>query len=144
MILERRPLMRGTPRLMNRGMNARDTEILRIAVLLRDDSTCVYCGTTRGAVRFVDGRKTLVKVTVDHILPRSWGGRDTPKNLVCACDRCNTMKATMDDETFAFMLKRMGLIKTRSELTDRVKVAIAKRLDRKRAARIYTQLNRKK
>jgi hypothetical protein len=45
-------------------------------ILKRDNYTCVYTG------------KKLSKdqVSIDHILPRSRGGRDTWENLVC-CDR---------------------------------------------------------
>lgn len=125
-------------------MNARAAEILRIAILLRDGNACVYCGGQRGERRLINGRMAVVKVTVDHVLPRSWGGKDTPRNLVCACERCNTMKATMDGETFAFMLKRYGFIKTRRQLTRRIDDAVAKPLDRRRAAAIYTQLTTKK
>lgn len=125
-------------------MNARAAEILRIAILLRDGNACVYCGGHRGERRLINGRMAVVKVTVDHVLPRSWGGKDTPRNLVCACERCNTMKATMDGETFAFMLKRYGFIKTRRQLTRRIDDAVAKPLDRCRATAIYTQLTTKK
>lgn len=119
-------------------------EVLRIAILLRDRKTCVFCGAVRGQVRLFDGAPVRVKVTVDHVLPRSWGGKDYPSNLVCACERCNTMKATMDGETFAFMLKRHGLITTRRELTDRIEAATAQRIDLVKAARVYAAANKKK
>lgn len=49
-------------------------------ILKRDHHQCQYCGTTEGSV------------TVDHIIPRVRGGRDTWENLVCACTRCNAKK----------------------------------------------------
>jgi 5-methylcytosine-specific restriction endonuclease McrA len=51
-------------------------------VLLRDDYTCGYC-SQRG------DRATM---TVDHVVPRSQGGRSTWVNLVAACASCNGRK----------------------------------------------------
>lgn len=48
-------------------------------IFKRDGHECVYCGT-RG------------NLTVDHVMPRSRGGRDSWHNLVTACQRCNTEK----------------------------------------------------
>lgn len=48
------------------------------AVLRRDNHTCGYCS----------GHAS----TVDHILPRSRGGRNTWQNTVAACDDCNQRK----------------------------------------------------
>jgi len=49
-------------------------------ILRRDHKTCQYCGTQEGPM------------TIDHIVPRSHGGKDTWSNLVCACARCNNRK----------------------------------------------------
>lgn len=51
----------------------------RAGVLKRDGRVCGYC------------RKSAT--TVDHILPRSRGGRNSWKNTVASCDRCNQVKA---------------------------------------------------
>lgn len=48
------------------------------AVMARDRSRCVYCGV----------RAT----TIDHVLPRSRGGRDEWTNCVAACKACNSRK----------------------------------------------------
>src|SRR5688500_9805642 len=50
----------------------------RAGVLARDGRRCAYCG----------GHAT----TVDHVLPRSRGGRNTWLNTVAACDGCNQRK----------------------------------------------------
>ena len=53
-------------------------------LLLRDDSTCQYCGLTAPAA----------EMTVDHVVPVSLGGApDTWENVVIACKRCNWRKA---------------------------------------------------
>ncbi|MEV6967116.1 HNH endonuclease [Hamadaea sp. NPDC051192] len=50
----------------------------RPGVLSRDEGRCGYCG----------GHAT----TIDHILPRSRGGKNTWKNTVAACGTCNQRK----------------------------------------------------
>jgi 5-methylcytosine-specific restriction endonuclease McrA len=53
--------------------------LTRKNILLRDNYTCQYCG-----------KKT--QLTIDHVLPRSRGGRDIWTNVVVACQRCNHNK----------------------------------------------------
>lgn len=52
----------------------------------RDGFICHYCG--------------LEGYTVDHVVPRSKGGRSTPANCVCACQTCNGLKADRNKEDF--------------------------------------------
>jgi 5-methylcytosine-specific restriction endonuclease McrA len=63
----------------------------RKGVLVRDNFTCVYCGVTVGQLR---GGKVVSKsdLTIDHIVPKSRGGRDTWTNTACACAVCNHRK----------------------------------------------------
>jgi 5-methylcytosine-specific restriction endonuclease McrA len=56
--------------------------VTRRGVLSRDFYTCQYCGAT-------PPRKHL---TVDHIVPRSRGGKTTWENVVTACAKCNGRK----------------------------------------------------
>lgn len=49
----------------------------------RDNYTCQYCGI----------RPTREDLTIDHIMPRSRGGKTNWENCVVACRRCNKMKA---------------------------------------------------
>lgn len=56
--------------------------ITRRGVLSRDQYTCQYCGAT-------PPRKDL---TVDHVLPRSRGGKTTWENVATACKKCNGKK----------------------------------------------------
>jgi len=55
-------------------------KLSRREVFRRDDYTCQYCG-----------RKTL-NLTVDHVLPRHLGGRQSWTNMVTACPTCNHQK----------------------------------------------------
>jgi 5-methylcytosine-specific restriction endonuclease McrA len=64
----------------------------RRGVLVRDNYTCIYCGVKLGAN--VKGKVLTKKdFTIDHILPRSKGGRDTWSNTACACAKCNHRKS---------------------------------------------------
>lgn len=54
-------------------------------IFKRDNFTCAYCG------RFRD-------LTVDHILPKSKGGKDTWDNLISACLKCNYKKGDRTPE----------------------------------------------
>jgi len=51
----------------------------RAMIYKRDGHKCQYCGATR-------------RLTIDHVIPRSKGGKDTWQNLVVACSKCNTLK----------------------------------------------------
>jgi 5-methylcytosine-specific restriction endonuclease McrA len=49
-------------------------------VIIRDKFTCAYCGTHQK------------KLTIDHIIPSSRGGKSTFENCVAACKKCNSKK----------------------------------------------------
>jgi 5-methylcytosine-specific restriction endonuclease McrA len=63
----------------------------RRGVLVRDGFTCIYCKAQPGTI--VKG-KALNKsdFTVDHIIPKSKGGKDQWGNTACACYHCNHRK----------------------------------------------------
>ena len=54
----------------------------RARILMRDRHRCQYCGH----------RFNAFELTLDHILPRSRGGRTEPENLCAACKPCNQRK----------------------------------------------------
>lgn len=56
--------------------------VSRRGVLSRDQYTCQYCGTT-------PHRSDL---TIDHVMPRSRGGKTTWENVITACQKCNGRK----------------------------------------------------
>lgn len=53
--------------------------LTRKNVLRRDRYRCQYCGSRQ-------------RMTIDHVLPKSRGGKDTWENLVAACVPCNNRK----------------------------------------------------
>lgn len=63
----------------------------RKGVLVRDNYTCVYCGVRPGTVQ-KDRVITRNDMTIDHIIPRSKGGKDAWTNTACACAACNHRK----------------------------------------------------
>lgn len=63
----------------------------RKGVLLRDSYTCIYCGVKPGVVSH-DRILSKSDMTIDHILPKSRGGKDTWTNTACSCPRCNHRK----------------------------------------------------
>ena len=67
---------------------ARKVPFTRFNVFLRDRFTCQYCGE-----KFVTH-----KLTFDHIVPRSRGGRATWENVVTACESCNLLKGSQAPE----------------------------------------------
>lgn len=65
--------------------------VTRRGVLRRDSYKCAYCGRPA--------------TTVDHVLPRCKGGKDTWENLVAACFPCNSRKADMTLSQLGWRLK---------------------------------------
>jgi len=66
-------------------------------VYMRDEYTCQYCGTKPG----------VKELNLDHVLPRSRGGRSTWQNLVTSCRRCNLSKGwETPEEAGMRLLKR--------------------------------------
>jgi 5-methylcytosine-specific restriction endonuclease McrA len=59
----------------------RQIPLSRKYVLMRDRYTCQYCG-----------KEESRNMTLDHIIPRSRGGKSSWENLVCACRQCNNRK----------------------------------------------------
>jgi len=53
-------------------------------ILLRDQLTCQYCGVVFQPA----------DLTLDHIVPRSGGGKSTWENLVACCRKCNHKKGS--------------------------------------------------
>lgn len=70
---------------------ARRVPVTRRGVLRRDAHRCGYCGKAA--------------TTIDHVLPRSRGGRDSWENLVACCLRCNNVKGDRTPQEMAWELR---------------------------------------
>ena len=60
-------------------------------VYIRDKATCVYCGLS-GMWNF----GIYKQLEIDHIIPESMGGPNSPANKVVACHRCNNLRVGYD------------------------------------------------
>ncbi len=60
--------------------------LTRKNIIKRDGGRCQYCGEKKPSM------------TVDHVIPKIYGGADTWENLVCACQSCNNKKGHMVPE----------------------------------------------
>jgi 5-methylcytosine-specific restriction endonuclease McrA len=65
-------------------------------ILLRDRNTCQFCSRTLPAA----------ELTLDHVVPRSRGGRSSWENLVTCCYQCNNSKGDRTPEEAGFALTR--------------------------------------
>ena len=52
----------------------------RIKIKEKWNYECAYCGSD-------------IDLTIDHVIPRSKGGKDSAENMVCCCHECNQDKA---------------------------------------------------
>lgn len=59
-----------------------DVKFNRRNLFARDHNLCQYCGK----------RFPTSELSLDHVVPRSRGGKSTWENIVCACTRCNVRK----------------------------------------------------
>ena len=66
-------------------------------IFARDDNRCQYCGK----------KFSTVELSLDHVIPRSRGGRTSWDNVVCSCTRCNAKKGgRLPEEAGLSLVKR--------------------------------------
>lgn len=68
----------------------------RLNIYVRDQDTCQYCGRTL----------KRSELNLDHVMPRSQGGRTCWENVVCSCIRCNVKKGGRTPEQAGMKLLR--------------------------------------
>lgn len=71
----------------------RSIVLTRQNIFKRDDHECQYCGVNND-------------LTLDHLIPRSKGGKSTWINLVTACKTCNSKKGSLSPDKVGMKLKR--------------------------------------
>lgn len=72
------------------------TRVLRAnrnRIYKRDGHQCVYCGSNRN-------------LTLDHVIPKSRGGKNDWTNLVTSCQKCNLKKADRTPDEARMVLKQ--------------------------------------
>lgn len=69
----------------------------RVSVLYKYNSCCAYCGKLL----------TLKTMQVDHIQPKSVGGKDELENYNPSCRRCNHYKRSLTLEKYREYLRKL-------------------------------------
>ncbi len=59
-----------------------DVKFNRRNIYARDGSKCQYCGR----------KFSTLELSLDHVKPKSQGGKSTWENIVCCCVKCNVKK----------------------------------------------------
>jgi 5-methylcytosine-specific restriction endonuclease McrA len=59
-----------------------DVKFNRRNIYARDGNKCQYCGK----------RTSTTELSLDHVVPKSQGGKATWDNIVCCCVKCNVKK----------------------------------------------------
>lgn len=59
---------------------------LALAAYLRQEGICPYCLCP----------VTPKNATWEHVIPKSWGGLNGRKNVILACQRCNSVKSVIE------------------------------------------------
>ncbi len=59
-----------------------DVKFNRRNIYARDSSKCQYCGR----------KFSTTELSLDHVLPKSQGGKSSWENIVCCCVKCNVKK----------------------------------------------------
>ena len=80
-------------------------------IFARDDGKCQYCGK----------KFPYKELTLDHVIPRSQGGKMCWENIVCSCIDCNTRKGGRTPEQARMKLIKLPVKPVRSPI---VKVKI--------------------
>lgn len=92
-------------------------KLTRRNIYYRDSNTCQYCG-----------RKCRTKeLNIDHVIPKSKGGKETWENLVCACIDCNIRKGNK-------LLREMGMRLIRRPIRPKLNPLIRMHLRKKKYA----------
>lgn len=96
----------------------RQVPLSRRALFARDNHTCQYCGVEAGTVVWDKHLNEYVKVKleVEHVFPRSRGGKNVWENVVAACRECNGRKADRTPEEAGMMLRRKPFAPTHRKM----------------------------
>jgi 5-methylcytosine-specific restriction endonuclease McrA len=92
------------------GIPRREVSFSRRNLYRRDGYSCQYCGR----------RRPPDELSIDHVMPRSRGGKTTWENCVLACVRCNTKKANKTLRESGFQLLRSPSKPTWSPLLEAI------------------------
>lgn len=95
LVCEKRSFKRPTIIRLNKWVyipHRKSMPLTRHNIYKRDGHACAYCGSG----------KTL---TLDHVVPKSRGGKNTWENLVTCCAKCNGKKDNMTPQEAGMVLR---------------------------------------
>lgn len=78
-------------------INYTKIKFTRKNVFTRDNFTCLYCGYKPNDIK---------ELQLEHIIPKSRGGKTTWTNTVCSCYKCNTKKGDKTPQEAGMKLMR--------------------------------------
>lgn len=78
------------------GIAYEKVKLTRRNIYIRDEYTCAYCGK----------KFNTEKLNIDHVIPKSRGGRNVWSNVVCSCVPCNTKKDNRTPDEAGMKLRR--------------------------------------
>lgn len=81
---------------------------MKYALFNRDNWLCQYCGV----------KLNRMTITIDHIIPRSKGGKRTWNNCVSSCKTCNRRKGNKNLEESGLTLRTNPTIPSRFHFWD--------------------------
>jgi len=79
------------------NLNSFKVQFSRGSLIKRDKSTCQYCFK----------KLKQIEITIDHVTPRSQGGKTSFLNCVISCHPCNNKKANRTPEEAKMPLIKM-------------------------------------
>jgi 5-methylcytosine-specific restriction endonuclease McrA len=84
----------------------REVKFSRRNILARDENRCQYCGK----------RLPTSQLSLDHVTPKSRGGKSTWTNVVAACNPCNTRKGGRMPWEASMKLRRVPAVPKKNPL----------------------------
>lgn len=77
------------------GLIRKEAKFNRLNIFRRDSGMCQYCRK----------KFSRAELTIDHVIPRSQGGRSVWDNVVCCCVDCNRKKGGRTPEQARMKLR---------------------------------------
>lgn len=81
-----------------RAVYKREVPFSKKNIFIRDNYTCQYCNKEFNNIN---------NLTIDHITPRSKGGKTSWTNCITSCKRCNNIKGSKTTQESKMFLNKL-------------------------------------